>query len=84
MVTYENGKVVQCEILFTFEEESTGKDYIVYTYDTLDENGNLKVYASIQSLQKDGTIKLLPIETDVEWRMIETILTGIKESSPDL
>lgn len=83
-VTDDNGKVVQCEILFTFEEESTGKDYIVYTDDTLDENGNLKVYASIQSLQKDGTIKLLPIETDVEWRMIETILTGIKESSPDL
>ena len=43
----EKGQKIMCEVLFTFESDETKKNYIVYTDNSLDENGNVKVYASI-------------------------------------
>ena len=71
------GKEVECEVLFTFESDETKKNYIVYTDNTLDEEGNTKVYASIYNPDEDET-KLLPIETDKEWKIIETILEELQ------
>ena len=44
-VMNEEGKEVECEVLFTFESEETKKNYIVYTDNTTDDDGNTKVYA---------------------------------------
>ena len=41
----ENGKEVEYEVLFTFESNETNKNYIVYTDNEIDEEGNIKVYA---------------------------------------
>ena len=43
----EKGNEIECEVLFTFESDETGKNYIVYTDNTTDDLGNTKVYASI-------------------------------------
>ena len=72
-VINDEGKEIECEVLFTFESDETKKNYIVYTDNTLDEEGNTKVYASIYNPDQDET-KLLPIETDKEWKIIEEIL----------
>ena len=76
-VMNDEGKEVECEVLFTFESEETKKNYIVYTDNTLDDDGNTKVYASIYNPNEAET-KLLPIETDKEWKIIETILEEIQ------
>ena len=76
-VVNDEGKEVECEVLFTFESEETKKNYIVYTDNTLDDAGNTKVYASIYNPNEAET-KLLPIETDKEWKIIETILEEIQ------
>ena len=76
-VVNDAGKEVECEVLFTFESDETKKNYIVYTDNTLDEEGNTKVYASIYNPDEDET-KLLPIETDKEWKIIETILEELQ------
>lgn len=76
----DNGKEVECEVLFTFESEETGKNYMVYTDNTKDEEGNTKVYASIYEPDKDET-KLEPIETEKEWNIIETILAELQEEA---
>lgn len=73
----DNGKEIECEVLFTFESTETNKNYIVYTDDTLDEQGNTKVYASIYNPGEDE-LKLLPIETDKEWKIIETVLNELQ------
>lgn len=75
----EEGKEVVYDVLFTFENEETKKNYIVYTDNTIDEKtGNVEVYASIYD-PKDKHSKLEPIETDKEWKVIETILDTLKE-----
>ena len=72
------GKEVECEVLFTFESDETNKNYIVYTDNTQDEQGNTKVYASIYEPENED-LKLTPIETEKEWKIIETILNEIQE-----
>ena len=79
-VVNDEGKEVECEVLFTFESEETKKNYIVYTDNTTDEEGNTKVYASIYNPNEEET-KLLPIETEKEWKIIETILEEIQSEA---
>ena len=74
------GKEVECEVLFTFDSEETNKSYIVYTDNTTDDKGNVKVYASVYKPEDENT-ELLPIETDREWKIIETILESIQEEN---
>ncbi len=74
----DEGNEVECEILFTFRSDKTGKDYIVYTDNTLDEDGSTKVYASSYDPEEDDT-PLLPIETDEEWALIEKIVNELSE-----
>ena len=79
-VLNDDGKEIECEVLFTFESDETKKNYIVYTDNTTDNDGNVKVYASVYNPESDKT-DLLPIETDREWKIIETILESIQEES---
>ena len=79
-VTNEEGKEIECEVLFTFESEETNKNYIVYTDHTQDEEGNTKVYASVYNPDEETTT-LLPIETEKEWAIIETILQELQEQA---
>lgn len=67
---------------YTYEDEKTKKNYIAYTDNTLDEEGNTKVYASIFNPEEENPV-LLPIETDEEWKLIEGILTSLTNSEDD-
>lgn len=79
-VINDEGREITCEVLFTFESDETNKNYIVYTDNTTDENGNIKVYASIFDPEAE-TSDLIPIETEREWKIIETILEEIQKES---
>ena len=80
VIKNDKGKEITCEPLFTFESEETKKNYIVYTDNTVDKFGNTKVYASIYNVTDKGR-ELLPIKTEKEWKVIETILESIQEES---
>lgn len=80
VVLDEHGKEVVCEPLFTFESEETKKQYVVYTDNSKDEFGNVRVFASIYKVSDKGK-ELLPIKTKKEWKVIETILEAIQEES---
>ena len=79
-VINDEGKEVECEVLFTFESDETKKNY---TDNTIDEDGNTKVYASIYNPEEAdaGTTKLIPIESDKEWKIIETILEELQNEA---
>jgi len=77
-IVNDKGEEVECEILFTFDSDETKKSYIVYTDNTLDENGSTKVYASIYDPTGQNPA-LTPIETEKEWLVIENILSSVQE-----
>ena len=45
-----------------------------------DEEGNTKVYASVFNPNAEP-LELLPVETEREWKVIETIITSIEEEN---
>lgn len=79
-VTNDEGKDIEYEVLFTFDSDETKKNYIVYTDNTKDENGNTRVYASIYTPSEEVT-ELFPIETDKEWKIIDTILKELQDEA---
>ena len=79
-VVDNDGNEIEFEVLFTFESDETKKNYMVYTDNTRDENGNVRVYASVFKPEADP-LELLPVETEREWKIIETILESIEEEN---
>ena len=77
-IVNEEGKEVECEILFTFDSDETKKSYIVYTDNTVDEDGSTKVYASVYDPTGQNPA-LMKIETEKEWLVIENILSTVQE-----
>ena len=77
-VTNDRGEEVVCDILFTFDSYETGKSYIVYTDNTKDESGKVRVYASTYN-PNDPKTKLEELQTDKEWKIIDTILQTLQE-----
>ena len=78
----EKGIEVTYDILFTFESEETNKNYIAYTDNTKDKDGNVQVYASIYHPEEKNA-RLEEIKTEKEWKIIETILSTIQEEIKD-
>lgn len=79
-VINDEGKEIVCDVLFTFDSDETKKSYVVYTDNTKDENGNIRVYASIFNPNDNGDgTELLPIQTEKEWKVIEKILESLQE-----
>ena len=76
----KDGNEIEFEILFTFESDETNKNYMVYTDNTKDSEGNTKVYASVFKPDAEP-LELLPVETEREWRIIETIIESITEEN---
>ena len=78
VLTNDNGEEVRYDVLFTFDSDDTNKSYIAYTDNTYDEDGNISVYASTYEPESEEMI-LGEIETDKEWKVIETILNTIHQ-----
>ena len=64
VVTDELGNEVEYEILFTFENEENGHQYVVYFDPEKDE-------PEAQAAIFDDEGGLFPIETPEEWEMVE-------------
>lgn len=67
--------------LFSFESDDAAKRYIVYTDNSVDEDGNTKVFASIYKPDSDEQ-RLMTIGTEKERKIIlEELQAGIKGSN---
>ena len=73
----QDGKEIIYDVLFTFESDETKINYIAYTDNQLDGEGNLRVYASTYTGDIDH-MTLEAIETEKEWKIIDKILEEIQ------
>lgn len=81
----ENGNEVLCEVLFTFNSEEFGKNYVLfYPVGSEDEDGNINVMAAAYVEGPDGNVgELSNVETDEEWDLIEEMLESFAEDHDD-
>ena len=76
----EDGVEKEYQKLFAFESSETNKNYIVYTDNTKDDSGNLRVYANVY--EKNGKV-LGALETEEEWYTVESIYAKLSEKVGD-
>lgn len=76
IVTDENGVELTMEVLFTFEDETKHKNYVLY-YDPNDESG--EVFASVY----DEVGNLIQVTTEEEWAMIEEVFEAFNIEHED-
>lgn len=72
----DQGNEKEFEVLFTFNNEELGKQYVLY-YDTTVEEPS--VFASIY----DDAGQLFPIETPEEWEMVEEVFQSFMAESEE-
>lgn len=79
IITDSSGNEIECDVLFTFDSNDTNKSYIIYTDNTVDEYGNIKVYANTYDpLSDEGNLGA--IINDEEWAIIDQIFDSIKNN----
>lgn len=72
IVIDDKNQEIEMEILFTFEDETRKKKYVLYINPNVDEP---EVFAS--SYDEDGN--LFPIESEEEWAMVEEVFGTYNE-----
>ena len=75
-VVDEDGSEKRMTILFTFENEQYGRQYVVFE-DTQDDSG--QVFAS--AFDDEGS--LLPLESEEEWAMVEEVIGAFAEDEDE-
>lgn len=75
----EDGTKEEVELLICFAFNDTKKEYVVYTKNEKDENGNITIYVS--SINRDGkTPKMGAVESDEEWSKIKDVLRELSKN----
>lgn len=72
----KNGKIVDCDVLFTFDSEDTMKSYIGYTDHSFGSNGRKNIYVSSYNPLK-AKVELEDITDERELKMVGEVLNQI-------
>lgn len=74
-VISQNGERIEAEVLLYFSLNSTGKDYVLYTFGETDDEQMETIHASI--LEKDGDDYKLETMPDEDWETVKEIMREI-------
>jgi len=73
----ENGVEKEVEVIAYFTLTMNNKDYLIYTENKEDANGNVEVYTSEVIHKDDNTTELLGIDDDNVWAEIKKVMIEI-------
>ncbi len=74
-ITSPDGSIEEVEIVVSFEFTDTKKEYVVYTKNEKDENGNITLYVSYVNRTENAEEPVLEtVETEEEWSRIKDLL----------
>ena len=79
-LTDEQGNETTFYVLFTFDNGATGKSYMAFTDNSVDQDGGIRVAAACFD-PNDEELRLLPIQTEQEWAMVERALNEYQHPS---
>lgn len=78
VTTLPDGTKEEVEVLLAFKFNDNNKEYVVYTKNETDENGNVTIYVS--NVTREGNIaKLVTVSDDNEWTRIKNVLRELSK-----
>lgn len=78
----ENGDEIQCHTLLMFFSPESEKDIVIYTDNTVSDDGLENIYASYYCYD-DEMLRLVDIDNEVDWQLIQEVLAEMTESEED-
>jgi uncharacterized protein YrzB (UPF0473 family) len=76
----EDGSRTEAEVVIAFKVEDTGREYIIYTKNEIDDKGNVTVYVSAIE-EVNGVKQLTGITSDEEWQQIKEIIKELAKET---
>ena len=77
--TLPDGSKEEVEVLLAFKFNDNNKEYVIYTKNEIDDNGNVTIY--ISNVTRVGTnITLSTVSDDNEWTRIKNVLRELSKS----
>ena len=77
VITMPDGSQDTVETLLTFKFNDNNKEYVIYTKNEVDENGNVTIYISNVN-RNDGT--LTTVSDENEWARIKDVLRDLSKT----
>lgn len=78
-IVMPDGSIDEVEVILSFEFNDTKKEYVVYTKNETDENGNITIYVASLMKKENDEYALGSIETDAEWTRIKEVLRELSK-----
>ena len=78
-IVSEDGSIEEVEVIVAFEFKDTKKEYVIYTKNEKDENGNVTVYVSNVDRSSDEP-KLLGIDDEEEWNRVKDVIRELSKA----
>ena len=70
----DKGKKIECEMILSFYVKDRGKNYMLFTDNTYDEDNNLKIYAYYTYTGND---EMIPVTNEEEFNMIDNVYKSV-------
>jgi len=79
-IVLEDGSIDEVEVLLSFKFTDTNTEYMVYTKNETDDNGNVTIYvASINRVEGEEP-KLGSVNSEEEWTRIKNVLKELSKN----
>ncbi len=78
-IVAEDGSIDEVEVILAFEFKDTKKEYVIYTKNEKDENGNITIYVSTVD-RNNGQPQLGTITDEAEWNRIKDLLRELSKT----
>lgn len=79
-IVLEDGSIDEVEVLLSFKFTDTNTEYMVYTKNETDDNGNVTIYvASINRVEGEDP-KLGSVNSEDEWSRIKNVLKELSKN----
>ncbi len=77
-IVQEDGSIDEVEVVIAFEFKDTKREYVVYTKNEKDANGNVTVYVS--RVDRSGeTPQLFGVDNEEEWNRVKDVLRKLSQ-----
>ena len=79
IITMPDGTQDTVETLLTFKFNDNNKEYVIYTKNEVDENGNVTIYIS-NVVRNGDSVTLTTVSDENEWARIKDVLRDLSKT----
>ena len=79
-IVLEDGSVDEVEFLLSFKFTDNNKEYMIYTKNESDDNGNVTIYVASVERNGDSDPKLGGVDSEDEWTRFKNVLKELSKN----